>query len=93
MPVKNISVIRTIVCDPFLSFPIEKVPVIRTFFFTPDSVLITGIYCITITDFFYLLLLLSVFIIYYNYYYYYYYIMRGVIYVLLLLLHMTITQV
>ena len=28
---KNISVIRTIVCDPFLSFPIEKVPVIRTY--------------------------------------------------------------
>ena len=28
---KNIPVIRTIVCDPFLSFPIEKVPVIRTY--------------------------------------------------------------
>ena len=28
---KNISVIRTIVIDPFLSFPIEKVPVIRTY--------------------------------------------------------------
>ena len=37
---KNISVIRTIVCDPFLSFHIEKVPVIRTFFSTQDSVLI-----------------------------------------------------
>ena len=44
---KNISVIRTIVCDPFLSFPIEKVPVIRTFFSTPVCVLITGIYCIS----------------------------------------------
>ena len=28
---KNISVIRTIVCDPFLSFPIEKVSVIITY--------------------------------------------------------------
>ena len=28
---KNISVLRTIVCDPFLSFPIEKIPVIRTY--------------------------------------------------------------
>ena len=28
---KNISVIRTIVCDPFLSFPIEKDPDIRTY--------------------------------------------------------------
>ena len=56
---KNISVIRTIVCDPFLSFPIEKgtgykntgyknISDIRTFFSTPDSVLITGIYCMCI---------------------------------------------
>ena len=49
---KNISVIRTIVCDPYLFFPIEKygyknISDIRAFFSTPDSVLITGIFCTT----------------------------------------------
>ena len=41
---KNISVIRSIVCDPFLSFPIEKVPVIRTYRIQEHSSLLPTVF-------------------------------------------------
>ena len=40
---KNIPVIRTIFWETVLSISVEKVSVIRTYFSTPNDVLITGI--------------------------------------------------